>query len=523
MRSFPGVFKSLLASAVTIGVMGGSLLAAPLNTGAVIEQAPVNIPVTSTRVQLSGVEAATFDILRSQICDIAAGRRTSTALEVPVLSLGLPSLTWTAAELGVDTIVVNGAVTDAAKSAALNKVTGDFNTVLSALLMDCPYELFWFNKANGAGINCGITASYDASRGQYVLSATGSVTYYLDVYPCYSAGPYQVSAAGVSRAQAAAANARAIVSRYAGLSDYDKLVAYRNEICSLVTYNNYASVNTPDYGEAWQLVYVFDGNPSTNVVCEGYAKAFKYLCDLTTFNSSLVSCLIVRGEASANGMGSGGHMWNVVRMDDGANYIVDLTNYDESGFSDPTNLFLGGASGSVGGGYTVTLGSSGATFAYQPFTINFYSDSVLALSGSSYVPVAGGYAQPAPVDVGGASAFIERLYTVALQRESDPVGAQYWLDRVVSGNSTGADLARGFLFSQEFLGKNMSDDDFLTILYRTFFDREADPAGREYWLGKLRSGMSRQDVISGFINSVEWHNLCTSYGIRSGSAAGGYT
>lgn len=30
-----------------------------------------------------------------------------------------------------------------------------------------------------------------------------------------------------------------------------------------------------------ELIWVFDGDSSTNVVCEGYAKAFQYLCDLS--------------------------------------------------------------------------------------------------------------------------------------------------------------------------------------------------------------------------------------------------
>ena len=33
------------------------------------------------------------------------------------------------------------------------------------------------------------------------------------------------------------------------------------------------------YGDPWQLIYVFDDDPDTNVVCEGYAKAFKYEAD----------------------------------------------------------------------------------------------------------------------------------------------------------------------------------------------------------------------------------------------------
>ena len=43
------------------------------------------------------------------------------------------------------------------------------------------------------------------------------------------------------------------------------------------------------------------------MVCEGYSKAFKYLCDLSQFDGDVV-CRIATGA-----MGAGPHMWNVSR------------------------------------------------------------------------------------------------------------------------------------------------------------------------------------------------------------------
>lgn len=513
--------KGILTAFVFAGVLGGSLLFGSGDTvvyaDSIVNLAPVNIPA-DMRAQMSGVENATFDILRSCIADVAAGRRTDTVFQVPVSALGLGSATWNAADLGVSTIAVNGVVTEEAKNAAVRKVTGNIDIVIDALLADCPMELFWYDKNPGVGIGCTITSSYSASNQEYRLSISGNITYYFDVESAFASSQYHVNPAYIARAQSAANNARAIVSRYANLSDYEKIVAYRNEICNLVTYDTAASNAVYGYGDPWQLVNVFDGNPSTNVVCEGYSKALKYLCDMTTFNSGLVSCIIVSGTISAANE-SGNHMWNVIRMDDGRNYLVDLTNYDESYFSLPDKMFLSSYDGGSYPGYIYNVGNTNVSFSYNADTMSVYNSSALTLSNAPYVPTAGGYAPAAPVNVEGASGFIERLYTVALGRTSDPVGAQYWLDKVTSGYSTGADLARGFLYSDEFLGKNMSNDDFLTVLYRTFFDREADPAGRAYWNARLESGMTRQQVVDGFINSVEWYNLCSSYGIRSGSAA----
>ena len=52
-----------------------------------------------------------------------------------------------------------------------------------------------------------------------------------------------------------------------------------------------------------------------------------------------------------------------------------------------------------------------------------------------------------------------------------------------------------------------------------FFDREPDETGLSHWTRQLTNGKSREFVINGFINSVEWANLCLTYGITSGGTA----
>ena len=113
--------------------------------------------------------------------------------------------------------------------------------------------------------------------------------------------------------------------------------------------------------------------------------------------------------------------------------------------------------------------------------------------------------------------FIERLYNVALGRESEAEGKKFWVDTVTSGSNTGADCARGFLMSSEFLNKGLSREQFLDVLYRTFFKREADSDGKAYWMKELNNGMTMETVINNFINSREWCDICAAYGVRSGA------
>lgn len=118
----------------------------------------------------------------------------------------------------------------------------------------------------------------------------------------------------------------------------------------------------------------------------------------------------------------------------------------------------------------------------------------------------------------GVAGFVERLYSIALGRASDPAGKQSWVDAITLRGTSGAEAARGFLYSPEFLNRDTTNEDFTRVLYRTFFDREPDEAGFTAWVNALNDGASKQDVIEGFINSTEWANLCLRYGIASGGS-----
>jgi len=115
--------------------------------------------------------------------------------------------------------------------------------------------------------------------------------------------------------------------------------------------------------------------------------------------------------------------------------------------------------------------------------------------------------------------FVERLYTIALNRESDPEGKAFWIEEIEDGKRTGADCAHFFLIeAPEFLNRGLGDDEFVEILYKTFFDRAAEPEGKAFWVGELKKGTkTRMDVINGFIDSTEWCNVCAAYGVRSGA------
>jgi hypothetical protein len=110
-------------------------------------------------------------------------------------------------------------------------------------------------------------------------------------------------------------------------------------------------------------------------------------------------------------------------------------------------------------------------------------------------------------------AFVARFYQFCLDRAADPAGLEGWAIDLLSKNRTGSDVAEGFIYSPEFIEKNPTNEEYLTILYKAFFDREPDPAGWDVWLAELNSGKDRGEVLNGFLGSQEFIQLCEGYGI----------
>lgn len=113
--------------------------------------------------------------------------------------------------------------------------------------------------------------------------------------------------------------------------------------------------------------------------------------------------------------------------------------------------------------------------------------------------------------------FVERIYRFVLDREPEEEGAAYWSDELWAFRRTGAEVAQSFIFSDEFNARNTTNEEFVTILYKTFFGRDPEEEGFNYWVDQLKNGaMDRTTVANGFIFSQEWADTCASYGIRSG-------
>ena len=319
---------------------------------------------------LSGVDLTVYGIL-SEKTNWVAQYGGSTVFAIPLEDIGT-QLTWTKEELGGIPIISDGSITPEAKAAVSEHLdTGNMSVISSALAQDYPYGMFWYDKTTGIHV----TKTYKLRASSKSISiSSGTVTYSFSVSVDYGSD-YSVDPTEVQRAQTAAENARAIVRTYAESPDFEKLTAYKDEICALASYNSEAAGGGYPYGDPWQAIYVFDGDPETKVVCEGYSKAFEYLCDMSEFVSPLVSCISVTGW-----MDGSNHMWNIVTLADGMNYLADVTNSSTGSARTRGQLFLVGyTAGSVRDGYTFGSGGEARRYVYSENTLALMTEAELTL------------------------------------------------------------------------------------------------------------------------------------------------
>ena len=370
------------------------LLSALLAAVLLLTVFPIGASAMDARSTLSEKDRGVYDSLKTQIEAVASGEASTTVFTVECP--GFQAL-WTLEELGAG---------ETAEGASIlmdrmdKHCVDDPDAVLLALLTDLPYDFYWFDKTyfneetqesavaytipdgvagmtDGSGTTYLFPGSYDPDSGE----ETATLTYEFSLRVSKDYGTlYEVDPAEAARAQILP-NAQEIVGKYAGASDYEKLVGYSAAICELTDYNDDAAAGDVSFGDPWQPVCVFDGDPGTKVVCEGYSKAFKVLCDLTDFESSRIECRLVTGMLSG-GTGAGPHMWNVVTMENGKNYLVDVTNCDSH--DDPARFLLRGGEPDEPGVYTF----DGLTFVYDAETEALWPETARTLAAQDYDPSA---------------------------------------------------------------------------------------------------------------------------------------
>ena len=113
----------------------------------------------------------------------------------------------------------------------------------------------------------------------------------------------------------------------------------------------------------------------------------------------------------------------------------------------------------------------------------------------------------------GAQNFIKGVYTACLDREASVDEVMGWLKPLMDKTLTGSGLAGAFFVSPEFTGKERTDAEYVTVLYKAFFGA-VHTDGVTYWTQQIEDGVfTRETALQFFAASEQFKAICDEAGI----------
>lgn len=173
--------------------------------------------------------------------------------------------------------------------------------------------------------------------------------------------------------------------------------------------------------------------------------------------------------------------------------------------------FLGRPADEAGKADWVNRLNNGCSYAHVFY--GFTQCNEFAEICADYGIEVGTYKVESPRDVNcNLTAFVSRLYGKVLGRTYDVPGLDNHTAKYLEKGDIYA-MAYDFIFSPEFVEKELTNEEFVEIMYQTFFNRGSDPEGKAHWLEVLAGEGTREDVLKGFVGSQECAELVESFKI----------
>ncbi len=83
---------------------------------------------------------------------------------------------------------------------------------------------------------------------------------------------------------------------------------------------------------------------------------------------------------------------------------------------------------------------------------------------------------------GEVSTFVERVYKIALGREPEIEGWNFWIDKLQKKEITATEfIAENLMTQKEFVERELDKSQFVTTMYSLIVNREPDSDGQKYW------------------------------------------
>ena len=187
------------------------------------------------------------------------------------------------------------------------------------------------------------------------------------------------------------------------------------------------------------------------------------------------------------------------------------------------NIHVGGIVAGQGGYYSFDSLGNGWYYSFDGLENGWYllvpssTDNDIFYPSSYQVAIPQEEIQPfvftTPTALDKVEVLMTHYYWNILGRGPDS-GLNYWVDEIKSIESSGGNIKVGFIsiaqtfFNfQEYLDRNRDDEEYVTDLYSTFFDRPPDQGGLDYWVDQLEQGMSRDEALDYFVHSPEFNDF----------------
>lgn len=131
--------------------------------------------------------------------------------------------------------------------------------------------------------------------------------------------------------------------------------------------------------------------------------------------------------------------------------------------------------------------------------------------GATLEQVAGMLLAASGMDRLDHAAFVDTLYRNVPHRDADAAGRGFWIAALEEGAASRAGMAAMVAGSGEKLGMahtreldfNQGEVATLVRMYATLFDRKADADGLNFWIGVYESGKSLASIADAFVASGE--------------------
>ncbi len=300
-KSFGKKLSVIMAVCLFVSVFPISVYAAPTE---MIEVEPVSMIQFSPETELDMAFGGTTNRFYSDGSPVDTSKYFYNQLTVT--QKGLYDQIWEAGpvetiELDMTgiTITGTGSSRNASENNAVSNAQQDIVMALTALTEDNPM-FFW-----SAGFGLSYGRSFQYSAGSYKCTITAlHVAVNIDSTHFTDYNDVIVKKNAVEQMAAS-------IPVY-GITRHEKLKSIHDYLANNIVYDD--TISQPN------IFDVYGALINGVCVCEGYAEAFKLLCDREG-----IPCIVVVG--TGNG---GAHEWNMVQMEDGQWYTLDATWDDQT-------------------------------------------------------------------------------------------------------------------------------------------------------------------------------------------------